>query len=263
MRLRLPYSLTCGAVVLAAVTLACASESEEGFKPLFDGKTLNGWHALPGGTWQVKDGVIVGTSDKAERRHGLLVSDKTYSDFIVRFKFRVVTGNSGFYFRSVKVQEAVGVHGFQAEVDNSLNVSGLYETGGRAWVARPDPELIKKIHRPGKWNEMSITAIGRNVLVHLNGKKTVELKDDPGRLEGHFALQLHGGMDMEVMFKDIEIRCLPARCERAGEDCFVPIFNGRDLTGWRTRATGSLSRAGSSPCTCGPVSEAGSGTTPT
>jgi hypothetical protein len=39
----------------------------------------------------------------------------------------------------------------------------------------------------------------------VNGRKSAELKDDTGRLEGHFALQLHGGQDMHVMFRDIEI----------------------------------------------------------
>ena len=33
-----------------------------------------------------------------------------------------------------------------------------------------------------------------------------ELKDDESRPEGHFALQMHAGCVMEVMFKEIEIR---------------------------------------------------------
>jgi len=197
-----------GSVAMALLFLSPLNAAEKGcdFKPLFDGKTLSGWHALPGGTWRVKDGVLVGTSKRTERRHGLLVSDKVYSDFTVRFKFRVIKGNSGFYFRSEEVPGPVGAHGFQVEVANAPNVGGLYETGGRAWVVQPDPKLIKKIYKPGKWNEVQLTAIGRHIVVYLNGVKTAELKNDPGRLKGHFALQLHGGMDMEVMFKDIEIR---------------------------------------------------------
>jgi hypothetical protein len=197
-------------ISLAAMMLAgAASAAESGFTPLFDGKTLQGWHALPGGTWQVQDGAIVGTSDKTETRHGLLLSDKTYGDFTVRLKFKVLKGNSGFYFRSEKVNGAVGVHGFQAEVANDPTVGGLYETGGRAWVAQPDPALTKKIYKPGDWNQLTVAAHGRHIVVHLNGKKTAELTDDPGRPEGHFALQLHGGQDMEVMFKDIEIQTEP------------------------------------------------------
>ena len=42
----------------------------------------------------------------------------------------------------------------------------------------------------------------------------MELKDDPGRLEGHLALQMHGGQDMHVQFKDIEI--LQKRIRRKG-----------------------------------------------
>ena len=173
--------------------------------PLFDGRSLDGWHTLPGGKWEVKNGVIVGTSSKAEKRHGLLVSDRRYSDFTVRLKFKVIQGNSGFYFRVDKVKSAVGVHGFQAEIDAKNDVGGLYETGGRAWVVKPGPEEVKKFFKPQQWNQMTVSAHGRRIVVHVNGHKTAELKNDPGRLQGHLALQLHGSKDMNVMFRDIEI----------------------------------------------------------
>jgi hypothetical protein len=173
--------------------------------PLFDGKSLAGWHALPGGKWEVKDGLIVGTSPSSEGRHGLLVSDKPYKDFTVRLKFKALKGNSGLYFRAEPVDSPVGVHGFQAEIAEANDIGGLYETGGRAWVVQPKPEEVKKYFKPGEWNEMSVSAHGRRIVVEVNGQQTAELKDDPGRLEGHFALQLHGGMDMQVEFKDIEL----------------------------------------------------------
>ena len=187
---------------LLPVSLGAAAEPEKGFVPLFDGKTLKGWTAMPGGTWEVKDGAIVGTSQKSERRHGLLLSDKKYKNFTVRLKFKPVKGNSGFYFRSEKVKHAVGVNGFQAEIDPNRDTGGLYETGGRAWVVKAG-----KIEgfQGGQWNEMTVTADGGDVVVTVNGHKTAELKNDPGRKEGHFALQLHGGQDMHVEFKDIAI----------------------------------------------------------
>ncbi len=223
---------SCVSIVIV-LALSCCAAAEDGFVSLFDGKSLDGWHVLPGGKWEVKDGMIIGTSPASESRHGLLVSDKTYTDFTVRLKFRVVQGNSGFYFRSEPVADAVGVHGFQAEVDNSQSVGGLYETGGRAWVAQPDPELIKRIYQPGQWNEMKVTAAGRHTTVSVNGQQVVELTDDPGRTSGILALQLHGGMDMEVMFKDIEIS--PADTDKkVSANGFTPLFNGKDLTGWKT-----------------------------
>ncbi len=234
--------MTCRHLSILAILILASSavpappraELTDEYQPLFDGKTLAGWHTLPGGSWEVADGVIVGTSEKSEKRHGLLVSDKLYSDFVVRLKFRVLKGNSGFYFRGQKVPGAVGIHGFQAEVDRSPKVGGLYETRGRAWVAQPDPNVTGKVYKPGEWTDLSVAAVGRYVVVEVNGKKTVELRDDPGRLIGHFALQLHGGQDMHVEFKDIEAR-RPKSGEIEGADRgFVPMFNLHDLTGWRT-----------------------------
>jgi len=175
------------------------------WKPLFDGKGLAGWGTLPGGKWQVRDGVVVGSNVSSDRRHGLLLSDKRYKDFTVRLKFKAVKGNSGLYFRVDKVAGAVGVHGFQAEIDAAKDVGGLYETGGRAWVVQPSAEDVAKWFKPGEWNDMAVSAHGRRIIVHVNGLKTAELKNDPGRLEGHLGLQLHGGQDMEVMFKDVEM----------------------------------------------------------
>jgi hypothetical protein len=241
----LPPLLVTILFVLTAGQIGFA-EDEQGFTNLFDGQTLQGWETLPGGQWKVEDGIIHGTSSKQEPRHGLLLTQDTFSDFEVRLKFRVIEGNSGFYFRSEKVDGAVGVHGFQAEVDNSNSVSGLYETGGRAWVAQPKPDMIEKIYRPGQWNDMSVMALGRHIIVTLNGKKTIELKDDPGRLTGHIALQLHGGMAMDVMFKDIQIRRLsPKDSTPSADSGFRPMFNGKDLTGWQTTGNWKVEADGS------------------
>lgn len=174
------------------------------WRHLFDGKSLDGWHIIPGGKWEVRDGVIHGSNTSADKRHGLLVSDKRYRDFTVRLRFKALKGNSGLYFRTDKVQGSVGVHGFQAEIDESKDVGGLYETGGRGWVVQPSSEDVKTWFRPKQWNQMVVSTHGRRTVVHVNGRKSAELKNDTGRLEGHLALQLHGSQDVQVMFKEIE-----------------------------------------------------------
>ncbi len=172
---------------------------------LFNGKDLKGWHTLPGGKWEVNRGVIKGISDKNDKNHGLLVSDKSFKDFTISIDYKAIKGNSGLYFRVEEVGGEVGVNGFQAEIDAQKDVGGLYETGGRAWVVKPNPEDIKKYYKFGEWNHMEVTAKGNNVIVWVNGTKTAELKNDTGRLIGKIALQLHAGMDMEVYFKNIII----------------------------------------------------------
>jgi hypothetical protein len=190
------------ALLIITTTAALAAD----FKPLFDGKTLKGWTPAPGGKWEVKDGAIVGTSPKSERRHGILLTDKQYSDFVVKAKFRVHSGDSGFYFRAERVKSAVSVNGFQVEVDTSQETGGLYETGGRAWVHRPTAEVIKKRkYKKGEWTDLELSAIGGHIVVKINGVISTELKNDKSRRKGHIGLQLHGGQKMHVEFKDILI----------------------------------------------------------
>lgn len=180
------------------------------WKSLFNGKDLSGWHPVPGGKWEVHEGTILGTSPRSEPRHGLLMTDKKYKNFIVRAKFKVTQGDSGFYFRVEKTNTNASVRGFQAEVDNSNEVGGLYETAMRAWVKKPDPKQIAKVVKPGEWTDIIVTAIGDDLTVSLNGITVTELLGDKKCLkEGHLALQLHGSQDMRVQFKDLAILELP------------------------------------------------------
>ena len=190
------------ALLLITGTAALAAD----FKPLFDGKTLKGWTPAPGGKWEVKNGAIVGTSPKSERRHGILLTNKQYSDFVVKAKFCVHSGDSGFYFRAERVKSTVSVNGFQVEVDTSQETGGLYETGGRAWVHRPTAAVIKKRnYKKGEWTDLELSAIDGHIVVKINGVISTELKNDKGRRQGHIGLQLHGGQKMHVEFKDIVI----------------------------------------------------------
>ena len=100
------------------------------------------------------------------------------------------------------------MHGFQAEICDNDDTGGLYETGGRAWVAQPDKAWMakEKVNRPGEWNEMWVSAHGARLVVHVNGRQTVDFLDpQQTRDDGHFGLQLHGGQDMEVEFKDLAL----------------------------------------------------------
>ena len=173
---------------------------------LFDGKTLKGWTPAPGGKWQVKDSAIVGTSPRSERRHGILLTDKQFSDFVVKARFRVHKGDSGFYFRAKRVKSAVSVNGFQVEVDTTQETGGLYETGGRAWVNKPNAKVIQeRRYKQGEWTDLELSAISKHIVVKINGVVSSELKNDPGRKRGHIGLQLHGGQDMHVEYKNLII----------------------------------------------------------
>jgi hypothetical protein len=248
-------------IIMSLVAVAGFAKSKD-FKPLFDGKTLAGWEALPGGEWSVEEGVIVGKAAKAEKRHGQLVSAKTYGNFILKLQYQALAGNSGVYFRVEKVDHPVAVKGFQAEVDAQGNGNGgLYETLGRAWVAKPAPELVRSFYKMKEWNEMTVAAVGGDITVAVNGVETARLRDDPGLRQGYIALQLHGSQDMYVRFKDIRIRELPSdkqpvilqeihdrartlppieapkpyeELSTAAPDGAVILFDGSNLDAWNT-----------------------------
>jgi hypothetical protein len=194
------------AMVCAACLFAGAIAADEnGWKPLMDGKTLEGWHKIGDGQWTVEDGAFVGRANN-EKLYGLLVSDDTFRNFTVRFKFKCLSGDSGFYIRTI-FKDPDQAHGLQVQVGRvKSGVGGIYESYGRAWIDKPSDELEKSYTKDDEWNEMVIDAQGGNVVVTVNGIKSAQLKDDPARPEGHFALQMHSRCVMHVLFKDIEIR---------------------------------------------------------
>lgn len=174
------------------------------WKPLFDGKTLAGWQQVGDGQWVVEDGAIVGKTQQAAKLYGLLVSDRVFHDFSVRLKFKSIKGNSGFYIRTV-IESPDKAHGLQIEVDPRKDSGGIYESYGRAWIAKPDPEAFARYFKTDDWNDLLVSAQGGNVTVSVNGTISAHLKDDPSRPAGQLALQMHAGNEMLVMFKDIEV----------------------------------------------------------
>ena len=192
-------------LALLFLSLLAPLRAAERWQPLWDGKTLHGWHVIGKGQWTIEQGAIHGRHPKTEPEFSHLVTDRSYKDFTVRLKYKAVKGNSGLYFR-IEEKGFSGVTGFQAEIDPDKDAGGLYETNGRSWVVQPKPADVKKWYKPGEWNEMTVSAHGGHLLVTVNGLKSAEVLNDPGRSEGKFALQVHGGMDCEVWFKEIEIQ---------------------------------------------------------
>jgi hypothetical protein len=188
-------------------TVVDAGDKADTWKPLFDGKTLQGWHQFgEQGAWKVEDGVIVGQTKNA-KLYSLLTSDQEYGDFTLRLKFQISDGNSGVYIRT-EMRKPDEAHGMQIEIapDGSNSTSGIYESYARGWLPKPTEELARKLFKKNDWNEFVISAKGPHIVVLYNGVKTVDFVDPKGPTKGHFALQQHSGCVNHVMFKDIAIR---------------------------------------------------------
>jgi hypothetical protein len=201
----------CTALTLCLGTSAFAagkdSTTDSAWVSLFDGKSLKGWHHVGDGKWVIEDGAIVGKTQTAAKLYGLLVSDRKYRNLRVKFTFKSLQGNSGFYVRG-HIKPPDRAHGLQVEVDPRNNTGGIYESYGRAWVSKPAAALVKKAYRLDDWNEMEILADDGNVVTWLTGNKFAENKNDPVVEAGHLVMQMHSGNKLLVMFKDIRVQVL-------------------------------------------------------
>jgi len=173
------------------------------WKPIWDGKTFNGWRKQGGGSFEIVDGAIRGQSAPDDTRIGFLISDQSFKDLTIRTRFKILKGNSGFFVRT----DPADMSSYEVEIDAEKQTGGFYETGpkGRKWVTGPEDNAV--VRSVGEWNEMTASLHGHRVVFHVNGVKTMELLNDTiGRLEGQIALQAHGSRrPTEVWFKDIAV----------------------------------------------------------
>jgi len=90
------------------IALLCSTAlfaQSNGWKNLFDGKTLKGWHQLNGkAKYEIVNGTIVGTTVPGEP-NSFLATDETYGDFILEVELKVGEMNSGIQIRSLSLPE--------------------------------------------------------------------------------------------------------------------------------------------------------------
>ncbi len=231
-----------------------------GFRALFNGKDLSGWHGMghfdlrklqvmqPEARaakrdrdmanlrehWRVKNGAIVN-----DGRGVYLTTDEDYGDVELLIDYKTVAkADSGIYLRG---NPQVQIWDFTKK-GGKWNIGADKGSGG-LWNNSPgtagkDPLALAD--RPfGKWNRFRIWQVGDRTTVFLNDLLVVDHavmenfwdRKSPLWRTGPIQLQTHGG---EIQWKNIYLREIPA--EEANlmlaEPGFKLVFNGRNLDGW-------------------------------
>ena len=189
-------------ILILSITLIASSCDSS--TALFDGKSLDGWTAYGTEKWYVEDGELISESGP-DAQYGYLATDKYYDDFEVTLKFKQeANGNSGVFIRSTV--EGTKVSGWQVEVaPKGSNTGGVYESYGRGWLIKPDPEK-DDVLKEGEWNTMKIRVVGPELTSWLNGVEMVSITDEKiGEGKGSIALQIHDGGGIKVRWKDIRV----------------------------------------------------------
>lgn len=262
---RLVSSCMLGIMVLAQGSVAGGQKEvvpPEGFRALFNGKDLSGWHGMghfdPRKLWAMSDEERAkkrAADMEATKKHwtvenGELINDgdgpylTTDADFgdielLIEYK-TVAKADSGIYLRG---NPQVQIWDYTKEGGKWAN--GADKGSGGLWnnsPGAPGKDPLELADKPfGEWNKLRIIQIGARTTVYLNDKLVVDNaimenfwdRNKPLWPTGPIQLQTHGG---EIRWRNIFIREIPAEEANAllqeNSDGFESLFNGKNLDGW-------------------------------
>jgi hypothetical protein len=206
------FCLTIAALFCASVTFA-AEKDKDGFTPLMDGRTFDGWKiGGPKESWKIEGGAFVANGKPS---HLFYVGDeKPFKNF--ELKVDVMTeknSNGGIYFHTKFQERDWPRAGFETQVNNTFEkdprkTGSLYSVKD---VMHDSPA------KDNEWWEQHITVKDNKVTVKIDGKTVMEYTEEPGRKagkdfsrkldEGTFALQAHDD-GSTVRYKNIRVKRL-------------------------------------------------------
>jgi len=214
--LKIPFSIS-----LVVCLTACGPVKKElnDFIPLFDGKTLNGWHAEGGELmrWQAENGVLSCIGGGG----GWLTTEEEYSDFILSLEWRIPAGgNSGVGLRypsnSHVSQAGMEIQILDDEAPKHRDIKPEQYTGSIYYQVAAKHGAAKPV---GEWNRYLITCDGPLVVIELNGIEVVRADMDEHTIgkgdltplserprSGHIGVQNHD--ESRVDFRNVKIKVL-------------------------------------------------------
>jgi hypothetical protein len=181
-------------------------EGEEGWYPLFDGRTLDGWTKAGEADWQVEDGEVVVENGGMS----LLLTDETFSDFELKADFLAAPGaNSGIFLRVTQKELAPGVQAYELNIappDNAHPTgSVMHIEMGAGGATKFGVGTTVDAGESTEWRTFHLIAQGGRLTVTIDDKPVGTLVDPEPIAEGHLGLQHNKG---RVAFRNLKIRRL-------------------------------------------------------
>ena len=183
--------------VMVIGTIAVA-QIPDGFKPIFNGKNLKGWHSSrtshqgTTGNFYVEDGVIT-LKQNPYGQGGVLLTDKKYRDFELYVEVKIDSFcNGGIFLRSTESGQA-----YQIELANPGGTGALF--GEAMEISKPAiAENVGAVWKSNDWNAFKIRMVGEipTVTLWINGHQMWEVTQPTndftaGAIEGMIGLQSH------------------------------------------------------------------------
>jgi len=190
--------------------------AEEGFTPLFDGKSLAGWEGNEKMFRVHERAIVAGTLKEKVPHNDFLCTNQKYGDFELRLEAKLVGqgDNAGVQFRSQRLANHYEVSGYQCDIGQMRGkpIWGfLYDESRRnKFLVEADVDKLEREVKKGDWNELVIRCHGPRIQIWVNGMQTVDYteKDDTIARTGIIGLQIHGGEPAEASYRKIRIKKL-------------------------------------------------------
>jgi hypothetical protein len=215
-------------------------DDNQGFVPLFNGKDMTGWKTVGEPRWSWVDGRLRGSAARGNNV-GYLITEADYEDFELELEYRLPVGaNSGLFLRAVVDTAVFGTGQMEVQLIDDEGFPGqtpIQTTGSlyRVFERKAVPAI-----RRGDWNAVRVRLRQRHLEVWINGTQTVDANLDtaaatdkarvPGLTRRAGGIGLQRAQGPEIEFRNARIRKLAVPADQG----FVPLFNGKDLTGWKT-----------------------------
>jgi hypothetical protein len=188
---------------------------KSGKRELFDGRTLDGWEGNLD-NWRVEGGAIVaGALDRRQPHNEFLATTGDFGNFDLRLQYKVIGSggfvNGGVQFWSQRVPRNFEVSGYQADLGADTDGNLYDESRRNRNLATAPVDIRKNALKPDAWNDYRIRSEGAHIQLWLNGVQTVDFTEtDTGIAQrGKFALQIHGGANTQVSYRDLRLELLP------------------------------------------------------
>jgi|WetSurMetagenome_2_1015567.scaffolds.fasta_scaffold55408_4 hypothetical protein len=165
----------------AAPNTLTDAEKKAGWKLLFDGKDLTGWHNFKSKTikpgWQVKDGALVCADPK---NAGDLCTAEQFDWFELQLDYNIThAGNSGIIFHITDKGNAVWATGPEFQLEDNVAAEDKVRCGWLYALYEPpvDPKTGKTLDatKPvGEWNHVRLLVSPEKCEHEINGVKYFE-----------------------------------------------------------------------------------------
>jgi hypothetical protein len=184
-------------------------EAEQGWSPLFDGRTLDQWtESSPTGTWKLANATLTG-----EGKGTLLSKHQRYSNFHLRAEVRINEGGLGhLLLRSTKKGLSANRCAYEVYINptnQQLPRTGSLEDPTNNFAYGKDP-LIP----PNSWFTLESIVQGNRILTKVNGQTVLDWKDLSNQVStGAIGLRVTDPKT-KLEFRKIEIKELPSSSSR-------------------------------------------------